>query len=641
MPRITTAPLADTSGIGQRLAKVAEGASPLAGVTVARLHELSDGAASTPAIRPPARPAAPRPPAPWRPGTPSNGFLAQVYGRPGPQPPLAAQAAALQAAGRAGDTILAHINPREAALLKALGGRGKPNPVTGALEFFESESADGNSDTDRNGGQETGDSGSASSGSMSEAAADAAANPDEPGRTAPAPDDRSAWDRVADFLGLSSDRAKTAAVEKGISLASQGLGLAGGPLGLIGGAVVDFNHSTVHDILNGLADVRDAITGRHSDRTPEAPGADPDHGSGGGDTGIGGTGSGSSDTNLIPPSARAPLPVWQPPNALSGVQLQALSPQMRAAGYGAGPTSAAIATPMMWNPPGSPAARLAQTGVGEDSLMAHLTPDQMALLAGLGGSGTPNAITGLQQFDDTGASSVMGPAPNSPAPPGWDAKGYLAANPDVAAAAQKYGEDPAQFAQWHYQTFGQAEGRAPGDTPKGWNAQGYLAANPDVAAWADSGPKPFNSADQAALFHYDTFGRNEGRNWDTGGGGSGAPLKNAGSTDTGPSNQDILDRLNQALAQYNSPTNPDGTWRSAEPSDWNASWGKNGAAGWNTDPNGGMNGVEAQTPSITSPRPSAGGLSNVFASQVALSPDRDPRFRDRRNGATPAYNFEG
>ena len=37
--------------------------------------------------------------------------------------------------GRDGDTMLAHINPKEAMTLKAMGGRGTPNPVTGLPEF--------------------------------------------------------------------------------------------------------------------------------------------------------------------------------------------------------------------------------------------------------------------------------------------------------------------------------------------------------------------------------------------------------------------------------------------------------------------------------------------------------------------------
>lgn len=38
--------------------------------------------------------------------------------------------------GRGGDTMLAHINPREAAMLKRAGGGGTTNPVTGLPEYF-------------------------------------------------------------------------------------------------------------------------------------------------------------------------------------------------------------------------------------------------------------------------------------------------------------------------------------------------------------------------------------------------------------------------------------------------------------------------------------------------------------------------
>jgi hypothetical protein len=41
----------------------------------------------------------------------------------------------LAAQGRGGDTILAHINPQEAALLKSLGGSGTINPKTGLPEY--------------------------------------------------------------------------------------------------------------------------------------------------------------------------------------------------------------------------------------------------------------------------------------------------------------------------------------------------------------------------------------------------------------------------------------------------------------------------------------------------------------------------
>ena len=37
--------------------------------------------------------------------------------------------------GRNGDTMVAHINPQEAAMLKRMGGSGTINPVTGLPEF--------------------------------------------------------------------------------------------------------------------------------------------------------------------------------------------------------------------------------------------------------------------------------------------------------------------------------------------------------------------------------------------------------------------------------------------------------------------------------------------------------------------------
>jgi hypothetical protein len=45
----------------------------------------------------------------------------------------------LAAAGRGKDSILAHINPKEAKLLKKHGGSGKINPETGIMEFDDGE----------------------------------------------------------------------------------------------------------------------------------------------------------------------------------------------------------------------------------------------------------------------------------------------------------------------------------------------------------------------------------------------------------------------------------------------------------------------------------------------------------------------
>ena len=55
---------------------------------------------------------------------------------------LAALAAMLSSKGRGNDTLLAHITPREAEILKAAGGSGTTNPETGLLEFFEGEGVD-------------------------------------------------------------------------------------------------------------------------------------------------------------------------------------------------------------------------------------------------------------------------------------------------------------------------------------------------------------------------------------------------------------------------------------------------------------------------------------------------------------------
>ena len=56
---------------------------------------------------------------------------------------LAAIAAMLTSKGRGNDTLLAHITPREAEILKAAGGSGTTNPETGLLEFYDDVTASG------------------------------------------------------------------------------------------------------------------------------------------------------------------------------------------------------------------------------------------------------------------------------------------------------------------------------------------------------------------------------------------------------------------------------------------------------------------------------------------------------------------
>lgn len=70
------------------------------------------------------------------PGSPSNVDSVAAMLAPGEHviPSSLVQAVAQQ--GRSGDTMLAHINPAEAAVLKMLGGSGTVNPATGLPEFF-------------------------------------------------------------------------------------------------------------------------------------------------------------------------------------------------------------------------------------------------------------------------------------------------------------------------------------------------------------------------------------------------------------------------------------------------------------------------------------------------------------------------
>ena len=58
------------------------------------------------------------------------------YAKGGQAHGLKALAQELPKYGRHGDSIVAHINPQEAGILKALGGSGTINPTTGLPEFF-------------------------------------------------------------------------------------------------------------------------------------------------------------------------------------------------------------------------------------------------------------------------------------------------------------------------------------------------------------------------------------------------------------------------------------------------------------------------------------------------------------------------
>ncbi|MCW9045028.1 MAG: peptidoglycan-binding protein, partial [Alphaproteobacteria bacterium] len=76
-----------------------------------------------------------------------HGLIVQeMTDREAPQTSLKKVAGLLQKQGRNGDTLLAHITPQEAIMLKEKGGAGTVNPVTGLLEFYGGMGDDSASD---------------------------------------------------------------------------------------------------------------------------------------------------------------------------------------------------------------------------------------------------------------------------------------------------------------------------------------------------------------------------------------------------------------------------------------------------------------------------------------------------------------
>jgi phage-related minor tail protein len=96
---------------------------------------------------------------------------------------------------------------------------------------------------------------------------------------------------------------------------------------------------------------------------------------------------------------------------------------------------------------------------------------------------------------------------------------YLAANPDVAAAyASGAGGSltPDQYAAYHYAAYGASEGRGPAGVQMS-EADKYLMQNPDVLAAYQAGNGGGMTPEQYAAFHYQTYGQNEGRAFAKGG----------------------------------------------------------------------------------------------------------------------------
>ena len=104
-------------------------------------QQPNQGMMPQPQQRPMMPPAQPMPPQGMMPPMPQQGMMppmpqqGMMPAQPMAQGGLASAAQHIQAAGRGGDTMLAHINPREAAMLKNMGASGSINPRTGLREF--------------------------------------------------------------------------------------------------------------------------------------------------------------------------------------------------------------------------------------------------------------------------------------------------------------------------------------------------------------------------------------------------------------------------------------------------------------------------------------------------------------------------
>jgi hypothetical protein len=157
-----------------------------------------------------------------------------------------ANAASVASKGRNGDTLVAHINPEEAALLKARGGAGTINPRTGFLEFYDAD-GDGNaSDSSNPTGGDTGGPSSGSSGSIDTSEVDAAIaqgfGPESPNYGAPAPEEASGASMFSTaFPGLSAMSKVAQAVMRGEEIPGlteqEGFGLVNSMFGGLPGMV--------------------------------------------------------------------------------------------------------------------------------------------------------------------------------------------------------------------------------------------------------------------------------------------------------------------------------------------------------------------------------------------------------------------
>lgn len=372
---------------------------------------------------------------------------------------MGGKASRMASHGRFGDTLLAHLDPMEAELLKLLGGSGTTNPKTGALEFWGGgdDTADGLGGDTGETGSETGDGSQSGDGIGGDSGG--AYGGGDTGGPGPGGSESSGFgaavtdlvDRAAKSIGeLVEGDPVSAAVGPTMGMAAKGLS------------------SLAETVGFGLAD----ITGR--DKSTEAPshGGPQDNGSGGNDW---------RDNVAKATEAAAAADPSQDASPARPKWIDMLFDGRKAGNNAGTPLSSGYKpTPggqrmTFGSKLTGPAREMAKHGRDGDTLLAHITQDEAELLKSLGGRGTINPTTGALEFarEDN-----------------FDKDWYLAQNPDVAAAGVDAWE--------HYNTMGKTEGRLGNQNEKLARDEGFTGAFGDGAyqTWKSEQIQPFTQNGQ-------------------------------------------------------------------------------------------------------------------------------------------------
>lgn len=280
--------------------------------------------------------------------------------------------------GRDGDTILAHINPWEAMVLKALGGSGTVNPKTGVLEFRFG------------GGGSPGASGNSSGPSGNDGGRDndgiGGYGNSDPG--------------VAGVAGGVAGRGQSTGYGGKAEQADGGYGGRGGGVGDInsfGDVAVQAFEGLVNMATLGFVDLNIDDKSFFGYDGPKGISADPIGGLAG--LAAGPLGKAAVEAGRLamgdPRAGMIGLASLDAPPSVQGTKASTMQEQQRDDGWGRDGGREDVFETAQEE---TPAEDVAEAGRDGDTLVAEVTPWHQAVLLGLGGSGTVNPTTGLREF---------------------------------------------------------------------------------------------------------------------------------------------------------------------------------------------------------------------------------------------------